>query len=247
VPSEETSPHGGVPAGLEFFYAAPGAVAGGTITVEGEEFEHLTQVMRHIEGDTIGIVDGAGMAYVTTVATLRKRSAQCSILSTHPRLHEPARQVTLALAVLKNPSRFDLVVEKATELGVCRIIPMVTARTIARHARVERWQAIALAAMKQCGRCVLPAIPPVMTFEEVIAGCQGGKVLFHEQASTLFGRSADTHGTLAWTVCIGPEGGFTGAEVASALAQQWSIVSVSDRRLRSETAAILAAALLLTP
>ncbi len=240
-------PHGDVPAGLEFFYVPPGAVVGSTITVEGEEFSHLTQVMRHVEGDTIGIVDGAGMAYVTAVAALHKHSARCSILSTHPRLHEPAQHVTLAVAVLKNPARFDLVVEKATELGVCRIIPMVTARTIARHARVERWQAVALAAMKQCGRCVLPAIPSAMTFDEVIAGAQGEKLLFHEQASRLLGRSAGAHDASAWTVCIGPEGGFSGTEVASALAHHWTIVSVGDRRLRSETAAIVAAARLLTP
>jgi 16S rRNA (uracil1498-N3)-methyltransferase len=246
MPYEPGSSPGGVPAGLAFFYVPSGSIAGSEATVEGEEFAHLTQVARHREGDTIGIVDGAGMAYVAEVTSIGRRTAVCSIRSTHPNLHEPSRQVTLAVGLLKNPSRFETVVEKCTELGVQKIIPMLTARTIQRHARTERWQTIALAAVKQCGRCVIPAIAAPTAFSEVLAGAQQGKVIFHEQATLPFDRCADVTETSACTVCIGPEGGFTEAEVASAVEHNWRVVSLGDRRLRSETAAIVAAARLLT-
>lgn len=246
MPSEPAATAAAIPAGLAFFYVPPGSIAGGGVSVEGEEYAHLTQVMRYREGDTIGIVDGAGMAYVTEVTSIHRHNAVCSIKSTHPNLHEPSRRVTLAVGVLKNPSRFETMVEKCTELGVRKIIPMITTRTVQRHARVERWQSIALAAMKQCGRCVLPAIVPLMTFDEVVSGAKGGKVMFHEQATVLFDPSAVDPGLSECTICIGPEGGFTEGEVASAAEHGWSVVSVGDRRLRSETAAIVAAARLLT-
>jgi 16S rRNA (uracil1498-N3)-methyltransferase len=186
------------------------------------------------------------MAYVAEVMSIGRHTALCSIRSTHPNLHEPSRHVTLAVGVLKSPSRFETAVEKCTELGVRKIIPMITTRSIQRYARVERWQAIALGAMKQCGRCILPEIVPLTAFDDVISGAKGGKVLFHEQATRLFHLSADDPAMAECTICIGPEGGFTEGEVASAVEHSWSVVSLGNRRLRSETAAIVAAARLLT-
>jgi len=246
MPYESTAAPGSLPAGLAFFYVPPGSIAGDEAIVEGEEYAHLTQVMRHREGDTIGIVDGAGMAYVAELTSIGRHTALCSIRSTHPNLHEPSRHVTLAVGVLKNPSRFETVVEKCTELGVRKIIPMITTRTIQRHARVERWQTIALAAMKQCGGCVLPEIVPLMAFDEVVPAAKGGKVMFHEQATLLFDRRVVDPAMSECIICIGPEGGFTEGEVASAVEHSWSVVSLGNRRLRSETAAIVAAARLLT-
>jgi len=244
VPSESAHAPGGIPPGLEFFFAPPGAVAGNRVSIEGEEFAHLTHVMRHRQGDTIGIVDGAGMAYVATIADIHHRVAHCTILSTHPGLHESARAVTLAVGVLKNPSRFDLIVEKATELGVTAIIPVLTSRTIPHHAKISRWQTIALAAMKQSGRCMLPVVPPLTAFDDVIASAQGDRFLLHEQATVPLEAviSGPENGC---TVCVGPEGGFADAEVAAAAAKGWKVVSVARRRLRSETAAIAAAVRLL--
>ncbi len=246
MPYEPAATSAAIPAGLAFFYVPPGSITGDEASVEGEEYAHLTQVVRHREGDTIGIVDGAGMAYVAVLTSIGRHAALCSIRSTHPHLHEPSRHVTLAVGVLKNPSRFETMIEKCTELGVRKIIPMITTRTVSRHARVERWRTIALAAMKQCGRCVLPDIVPLMMFDEVISGAKAGKVIFHEQATALFDPAAVDPDTSECTICIGPEGGFTEGEVASAAEHGWRVVSVGDRRLRSETAAIVAAARLLT-
>lgn len=239
--SDDTQDTGGVPAGLEFFYAPPAAIAGDTAVIEGEEFAHLTHVMRHRVGDTIGIVDGAGMAYVAAIVNIHQRAAHCSIRSAHPGLHEPSRAVTLAVGILKNPSRFDMIVEKASELGVRTIIPMLTARTIPRHAKIGRWQTIALAAMKQCGGSVLPVVAPVKSFNDVITSVESTRLLLHEKATVQWDSPAVIGGHTACTVCVGPEGGFTDDEVAAALSHGWKALSVGSRRLRSETAAIAAA------
>jgi len=241
VQSDEKQDRADIPAGMEFFFVPPGAVSGERAIIEGEEFAHLTHVMRHREGDTIGIVDGAGMAYVATITGIHQRVAHCIILSAHPGLHEPSRTVTLAVGILKNPSRFDIIVEKATELGVRTIIPMLTARTISRHAKASRWQTIALAAMKQCGRCVLTDVRPLTAFHDVLSSAKGERLLLHEQATEPLESVAHGDGPGNSTVCVGPEGGFTDEEVDAARNRGWRVVSLGSRRLRSETAAIAAA------
>lgn len=235
-----------VPAGLEFYHVPPARISGTEANIEGDEFAHLTHVMRHTEGDTIGIVNGAGTAYLATITSIRTHVALCALVATYPGLRESHRRLTLAVGMLKNPSRFETMVEKATELGVRRIIPLLSTRTIPRHAKGDRWQAIALAAMKQCGRCILPEIAPPTGFRDVLVTAGGLKILFHEQATMPMEQCLGETASADIVVCIGPEGGFTEAEVASAGEMGWQVVSLGDRRLRSETAAIAAAARLLT-
>jgi 16S rRNA (uracil1498-N3)-methyltransferase len=245
VPSDPPAHPGVVPPGLEFYYVPPERISTDEARIDGEEFAHLTHVMRHREGDTIGIVDGAGMAYVATIAGIANRVARCMLRSAHPELHEPTRQVTLAVGVLKNPSRFDVIVEKATELGVRTIIPMLTARTISHHAKTGRWQTIALAAMKQCGRCRLPVIASLTQFSTVVAHTEGTRLILHEQASAPLDAAFAVAGNTMMSVCIGPEGGFTAEEIIVAEQHGWRVVSAGERRMRSETAAIVAAVRLL--
>ena len=99
------------PHGLEYFYTPPELVNPPVLQIEAEEFTHLSHVMRRREGDLIGVVDGAGMAYVARLEKMQKHFARCTILSTFPGLHEPSRNLTVAMGVLKNPSRTDTLVE----------------------------------------------------------------------------------------------------------------------------------------
>ena len=251
-PSAASAP----PHGLEYFYVDPPAVSGNILHIEGEEFAHLTHVMRRREGDVIGVIDGQGMAYVVAITALENRSATCAIQSRHPFLHEHPTPVTLAAAILKNPSRFDTMIEKVTEIGIRSFIPLFTERTIPRHARTERWQKLALAAAKQSGRSIIPHIFPPVSFGTFFnqASYHGvRRWILHEEATDELPRDpampqatdglhdaaaqrADAH-----TLLIGPEGGFTGEEVALATAHGYRAVSLGTRRLRSETAAIVAA------
>ena len=232
------------PHGLEYFYAPPGAIHGGQVRIEGEEYTHLTHVMRRREGDLIGLIDGEGTAYLVTITELQKRIAVGTIQSAYPMLHEHPVSVTVAVAVLKNPSRFDYLIEKLTEVGIRSFVPLFTARTIPQHARTERWQKLALAAAKQCGRCIIPHIQTPTTLVEFLRRPEYHGIrrwILHEETSEDMPLPSEKREGGTESILIGPEGGFTDEEVASAAAIGYRAVSVGTRRLRTETAAIAAA------
>jgi 16S rRNA (uracil1498-N3)-methyltransferase len=235
----------------DYFYAPPSQIRGNEILIEGDEFAHLVHVMRKKEGDAICVVDGRGTAYDAEITVINRKIAHCTIAGKHERHHESSRDVTLAVAVLKNPSKFDFLVEKATEIGVRRIVPLLTARTIPHHAKAERWRKLALSAMKQSGRSVLPEVLELASFGEFVGGAASSEtkiVIAHEQP---FGPEEPGFESLGSgvpvTILVGPEGGFTDEEVKECLRLGALPVYLGERRLRTETAAIVMAALALIP
>ncbi len=232
---------------MEYFYAPPETIDREHCTIEGEEFAHLTHVMRRKEGDLLRIADGAGMAYDALIESIAARRARCRITARHRLLHEPRSHLTLAVALLKNPSRYDVLVEKGTELGVSAFVPLLSDRTISRHGRADRWSKIALSAMKQSERCVLPQILPPQSFSALVASAPttAFRILAHEGAAGNPFRGAPDAGNRELIACIGPEGGFTSEEAGIAAMAGFQVVSLGSRRLRTETAAILLAGLLL--
>lgn len=232
---------------MESFYVSPDRISRDGCLVEGEEFSHLTHVMRRGVGDAIRIVDGAGTAYDVIIEELSGRRARCRITARSERPGEPAIHLRLGVAILKNGANFDFLVEKATELGVSAIVPLLTERTIPRHARQERWQKIALAAMKQSGRSVLPQVDELQTLDRFLAGsaAAGVRLLPHEKTGRPFLREALPGGTRSVAAAIGPEGGFSESEVARAVSAGFLPVSLGQRRLRSETAALITVGLVL--
>ena len=233
---------------MEYFYTPPLLVHLPHLVIEGEEFSHLTHVMRKTIGDAIRVVDGEGTMYEAVISEVVGRSARCTITSRQERVHESEIEVTLAAGIVKNASNFDFLVEKATEIGVRTIVPLLTGRSVARHARIDRWQKLALAAMKQSGRCILPVVRPLTPLADFLRAAPPGglRCIPHEQVvtpalRTLCGQSAMTSVIL----CIGPEGGFTHEEIDLATKEGFVPVSLGPRRLRTETAAIVAAATVL--
>lgn len=227
---------------MEYFYTPPHLVTTHELTIEGDEFNHLTHVMRKRAGDVIRVVNGTGTAYDATIVEIQRRTARCEITQTHLRLNEPAIDVTLGVAILKNASKFDFLVEKVTELGVNTIVPLLTERTIPHHAKTDRWQKLAIAAMKQSGRCVLPAVKELTTFDDFIHSRppESPKFIPHEQASKRLSASLLAETPASVTLCVGPEGGFSHREVATAEQRGFVPVSLGQTRLRTETAAIAA-------
>lgn len=229
----------------EYFYVPAEYIIDQHIAIEGEEARHIAKVLRKQPGDVVRVVDGAGKAYDVVIRLVAPEMVECEIQYEHHHLHEPDIDVTLAVAQLKNPSRMDWIIEKATELGVRTIIPLQTIRTIARSPKEERWNNIALAAMKQSGRCILPKILPPAELTDVVANAAGYdmKLIPYERTDhILFIAEALKHRKPPRTalILIGPEGGFTDDEVAMAEKAQFTQVSLGRRRLRTETAAIVA-------
>lgn len=231
----------------EYFYAPTRNIVPPLLTIDGEEFIHLTHVMRKTVTDTLVVVDGCGTMYEAVIEQVDKRSALCRITSQTAGTHESDRNVTLAVGILKHGANFDFLVEKATELGVTAIVPLLTERTIPRSARTDRWKKLALAAMKQSQRCVLPEVRALTSFDEFVRSLPADalKILPHEKADGPKLRDAIAGPPRTIVIAIGPEGGFTDDEVRSASSAGFTVVSLGPRRLRTETAAIAAVATLL--
>lgn len=225
---------------MDYFYAPPTYISRGVVTIDGDEFAHITHVMRKEAGDQIRVVDGQGMAYDVTLTEIGSRSAHGTINATLPGLGEPSKKIHLGVGILKNPARFDFLVEKATELGVGRITPLTTERTIPHHSKRERWQKLALAAMKQCGRSVLPPVDDLTSFDSFLDAASSADVrlIAHEQApATAAVPAPDSAASVA--MLVGPEGGFSDDEVARAERAGFVQVTLGARRLRTETAVVV--------
>jgi 16S rRNA (uracil1498-N3)-methyltransferase len=237
---------------MDYFYAPPSRAKGKTIIIDGEELHHLSKVLRKKVGEVLTIVDGKDHAYRTVLKSISQTGAECEVQETLYRWHEPEEvELRLAVAMLKNPSRFDSVVEKCTELGVREILPMKTARTIVSRVHLDRLQKIALSAMKQCGRSFLPPIYSPLNLGETLERLEGcdEKIILDENSNRGINSIKDTRmrrGKTGIGILVGPEGGFTKEEIEQAVEAGFQPISLGNRRLRTETAAIVASALFLT-
>jgi 16S rRNA (uracil1498-N3)-methyltransferase len=234
----------------DVFYCPPGKIGRDSLVIDGEEFSHLVHVMRKKEGDPITAVDGKGNAWDAVITKLGQRSALCAIGPARRHHREPELRVTLAAAVLKNPSRYDFLVEKTVELGVSEIIPMRTGRTIPSHARSGRWRKLALAAMKQSGRSFLPPVRDLTNLGDVLEefGGWANAVVAHEDPSAgepYLGLRHGEQGGPRLLLLVGPEGGFSPEEIGECLRRNFRTLCLGERRLRAETAAVAALAVLM--
>jgi len=230
---------------MDYFFADPEEIVEGHLSIKGDEYRHLSKVLRKKAGDHVMVTDGKGRMYEAIIRSLSRTHAECAVLHTFERLNEPRIEVTLAISPLKNPARLDFAVEKATELGVSTIIPLVCERTIRKHEKHLRLQKLAAAAMKQCGRCVLPTVFILTHFDTLVAnsGQYQLKLIPHERTEqSQFIGSVMKHHPEAKSalILIGPEGGFTDEEMRLAADHGFVAISLGPRRLRSETAAISA-------
>lgn len=232
------------------FYVHPGDVKGETITFKNEEAKHL-HVLRKKPGDKVWAVDGEGSSYDVEIVSVNKSTVTARIWQSRRMLNEPTVQITLALGLIKG-DRFDWLVEKATELGVNHIIPLVTEKTVVKPsaAKTNRWKRIALSAMKQSGRACLPEISEGKTFRQILTYSAGFKECYIAEKtedsisfSSIVERKRNTSQKIL--MLIGPEGGFTETEIDEAREYGFEIVHFGDRRLRAETAGLLSLSLLL--
>jgi len=230
---------------MEFFFADSDQIGAQSVVLKGDEYKHLSRVLRKRVGDHVFVTDGRGKMYEVIIRAFTKMEAECKIVDTLPRWNEPKVDVTLAVSLLRNPGRFGMVIEKGTELGMSTMIPLLCERTIPKHEKHARLRKIAISAVKQSGRCVLPNIFVLTRFDTLVRNSDRYdlKVLAHEKTEqsqflgSLMKHHSDAKSVL---VVIGPEGGLTPEEFSLAEEQGFVPVSLGPRRLRSETAAISA-------
>lgn len=246
------------------FYAPPTAFNSNldSVTLELDEARHLRDVLRLKTGDEVYVFNGEGKEFHCRIEESRRDNAQLKVISeVAPARSESPLELTLAVALLKG-EKFDLVVQKATELGVTRVVPVVTKLADIRlrdasdaTKRVARWQRIALEAAKQSGRAVVPEIASPVSFASLIqdgvtklqdATASGAFLMFSERdgESILASKEKLPAKLSRLTALVGSEGGWTDEELAAARQAGWTIVTLGGRTLRAETAAIAVTVLL---
>ncbi len=217
------------------------------VTLSADEAKHLREVLRLKAGDDVQVFDGAGREFRAIVSQARRESAELEIGDEieSPKPESPL-QLTLAVALLKG-EKFDLVVQKGTELGVNRFIPLITRYADIRlrdesdaAKRVTRWQRIALEATKQCGRSVVPEVESPRSFEALIRENRTC-LMFSARDGQNLNTDLKTDKLIA---IVGSEGGWSDEELDQARAAGVPIVTLGGRVLRAETAAITTAVLL---
>jgi 16S rRNA (uracil1498-N3)-methyltransferase len=220
------------------------------IHLTGDDYQHLVKVRRVKAHDIIQVRDADGKSFEAEITSIEAQAVTALITGSISRKHNPFH-VALAMALVKG-SKFDFIIQKAVELGVSEIHPLVTERTIPLienkvAKKLERWQKIAREAAKQCLRDNVPEVTaPVMFTQYLEQNTAGLRVLAHLAGDAANLRSLiHTHQKQAVTVAIGPEGGFAPAEVSSARDRGWHIITYGYTQLRAETAAIVLPSLVL--
>jgi len=235
---------------VDYFFVKSEDVSHNSLMIRGEEAKHIAKALRKEVGDRVFVTDGNDIMYEAIISKINKTDVRCSVSAIHRRYNENSREITIAVSLLKNPARFDYLIEKTTELGVRMIIPLLCERTIPRRDRHERFEKIALAAVKQCGRSWLPRIQPLQSFSAFLENSHHWHMKFisHEKADlvqTISGELKYHDDANSVLVAIGPEGGFSDEEIDLALRSGFKSISLGPRRLRTETAAVIAMAELL--
>jgi 16S rRNA (uracil1498-N3)-methyltransferase len=212
-----------------------------------ESSKHIVQVLRMQELDQLNITNGKGEVLTAFIVTADKKKTAVKITARNFFTPRPGK-VSVAVSLIKNKTRFEWFLEKATEIGVSEIIPLICQRTEKQHFRHDRMQNILVSAMLQSQQSSLPLLHEPVTFEEAIKkSAHSNKFIAHctdaEKKQLANEASGSKQGDQI--ILIGPEGDFTKSEIELALQHNFIPVSLGETRLRTETAAFVAAVLLL--
>jgi 16S rRNA (uracil1498-N3)-methyltransferase len=205
-----------------------------------EEAHHAVHVLRLATGDRIGLLDGRGTHATAELIEVTKRRVMAQVIERKQHPAERTARIHLAVAPTKQMDRYEWFVEKAVEIGVDRITPLITARTERGKLRTDRLERVAIAAMKQSQRTWLPTIDALTLFSELLKEALPAQRLFgwcegeHAPLMQAYSSTSDA------LVLIGPEGDFTPEEAERLRTGGFNAVSLGSARLRTETAALAA-------
>lgn len=204
------------------------------------ESRHITKVMRKHVNDSLWLTDGGGNLY--TAVIIRSHEKRCVVRTElHKTVPAPKPHLTIAIAMPKRSERFEWFLEKSTELGVNRIIPIICQRSERTKPRTDRWQKVIVAAMKQSTRLHLPQLDNAIKFDQLL------EMEWLDDTSRFIAHCMDGYRENVWDVlirgqnaviAIGPEGDFSTQEVEKAVLKDWRPINLDEYRLRTETAAM---------
>lgn len=231
---------------LPFFYISGYDPLHKEIVLDEETSRHVVQVLRMKEGEQLNLTDGKGNLITTVISEPHKKHCLVNIQQSMFN-NQLSKKITIAISLLKNTNRFEWFLEKATEIGVAEIIPLICERTVKEKFRFERMKQICISAMLQSQQTWLPVLhqPEILadllisqfdSYQKYIAHCHDAD---KQQIS-----SHHINSSANQLIIIGPEGDFTEKEIEQALQNGFKPVSLGETRLRTETAGVVAVTLL---
>jgi len=233
---------------IPFFYINDYSALQKEILLDEDTSKHIIRVLRMKEGEKLNLTDGKGNLLTAEIFDDNKKHCLVKIIDSQLTTHD-SRKITIAISLLKNSNRFEWFLEKATELGVNEIVPLICERTEKQKFKEERAQNILISAMLQSQQCWLPVLHQPIDYEllfrkqNVINISQ--KFIAHcieEEKRDLSDLVNDS--LPSQIILIGPEGDFTPGEIQLALQNHFIAVSLGETRLRAETAGVVAATIL---
>ncbi len=212
------------------------------ILLSGTENHHLSKVARKKPGDKVWLFDKKGKSYLAKIEDIGISHTRLFILKIKE-ITEPRVRILLAQALIKSKA-MDLIIQKSTELGITKIIPVLSARTVVKienkvDIKLSRWKKIALAAAKQCGRSDLPSIRPPLDLSELLEENKASiNIFLNEKGGTLLKDVIKKGIPESVLVLVGPEGGWTDEEEKNMIQHDYEPVDLGLNILRTETAAV---------
>jgi len=237
---------------LPFFYKEEIDLSSSSITLDEDTSKHVVQVLRMQAGEQLQLTDGKGNLLTAEVSDNNKKKCIVKILHSN-NIQRSTTNVSIAISLIKNSSRFEWFLEKATELGVTEIIPLICERTEKEKFRFDRMKNILVSAMLQSQQCWLPVLHEPVQYDKL---WQSSKTLpkLETYQQKFIAHCIETEkrnlsdmvneNLSSKIILIGPEGDFTAEEIQSAIDHHFIPVALGNTRLRTETAGIVAATLL---
>ena len=230
---------------MELFFSDD--IIDGRVRLDAEESTHCVRVLRHRAGDEISVIDGRGTLYRCVLDVADARGAEAGVVEAVPGFGAHPYRLTMAVCPTKNIDRYEWFVEKATEIGVDVIAPVIGERSERRVLKTDRLRRIALSATKQSLKAAIPAVAEPVSVRDFIAAAPADALklicyCFDDVERVDINNVLCQQAEQPIVILIGPEGDFSPGEAQLAREAEWIPVSLGDSRLRTETAAVVAAA-----
>lgn len=237
------------------FFVSRDQIEGESITITGGDVGHISRVLRMSPGEELSVSDGEGTDYYCRITGIDREAVHLEIIGSWPSFSELPVKIFLYQGLPK-AGKMDTIIQKAVELGVYKVIPVQTARSVARldekkeSKKLERWQGISESAAKQAGRAIIPEVSGCLTFAQAVKACAAHDAVLmpYEKAEGMeearqMVRSLHTSREIG--ILIGPEGGFEESEVQLAQSAGARTMSLGHRILRTETAGMTVLSILM--
>lgn len=237
-----------------FYFAELNKILDDELTLSSSESKHLIKVLRAKRGDSVIVTDGAGMTYQCSLSATRGGESSLKIISRSRNVGEPTRRVTLGLG-LSPATKFDLALQMGVEIGICGFAPLICEKSKVKidsaermKTKMRRWRKVMKASIKQCERSRLPEITQPVKFKDYLRAISSERLKIIAIPNTVgqdssLGFEAIVNASQSIVLLVGPDSGFSSAEVELASASGFTKLILPGRTLRTKTAAVVLSAL----